>query len=60
VFEKLGLGELQPTLITLQLVDKSIKRLRGILVDVLVKVDKFILLVDFIVLDMEESLCHGL
>jgi hypothetical protein len=37
------------------LADRSIKRPRGILEDVLVKVGKFILLADFIVLDMEES-----
>jgi hypothetical protein len=55
VYEKLGLGELQPTSITLQLADRSIKRPRGILEDVLVKVGKFILPVDFIVLDMEEG-----
>jgi hypothetical protein len=36
VYETLGLGELQPTFITLKLVDKSIKRPRGILEDVLV------------------------
>jgi hypothetical protein len=55
VYQKLSLGELQPTSITLQLANKSIKRLRGILENVLVKVDKFIVPVDFIVLDMEES-----
>jgi hypothetical protein len=55
VYEMLGLGELQPTSITLQLTDKSIKRPRGIIKDVLVKVGKFILLADFIVLDMEEA-----
>jgi hypothetical protein len=49
------LGKLQPTSITLQLVDKSIKRPRGILEDVLVKVGEFILRADFIALDMEES-----
>jgi hypothetical protein len=54
VHEILGLGELQPTPITLQLIDRSIKRPRGILEDVLVKVGEFVLLVDFIVLDMEE------
>jgi hypothetical protein len=37
------------------LVDRSIKRPKGILEDVLVKVGEFILPVDFIVLDMEES-----
>jgi hypothetical protein len=55
VYETLGLGELQPTSITLQLADRSIKRPRGILEDVLVKVDQFILPADFIVLDMEEA-----
>jgi hypothetical protein len=55
VYEMLGLGELQPTSITLQLANKSIKRPRGILKDVLVKVGKFILPADFIVLDMEEG-----
>jgi hypothetical protein len=55
VYEKLGLGELQPTSITLQLADRSIKRPRRILENVLVKVGKFILPVDFIVLDMEED-----
>jgi hypothetical protein len=56
VYVTLGLGELQPTSITLQLVDKSIRRPRGISEDVLVKVNQFIVLADFIVLDMEESL----
>jgi hypothetical protein len=55
VYEMLSLGELQPTSITLQLVDRSIKRPRGILEDVLVKVGEFILPANFIVLDMEES-----
>ena len=41
VYEMLGLGELQPTPNTLQLADRSIKRPRGILEDVLVKVGKF-------------------
>jgi hypothetical protein len=49
------LEELQPTSITLQLADRSIKRPRGILENVLVKIDKFIVPVDFVVLDMEES-----
>jgi hypothetical protein len=55
VYEKLSLGELQPTSITLQLADRNIKQPRGILENVLVKVDKFIVLVDFVVLDMEEA-----
>jgi hypothetical protein len=55
MYEMLGLGQLQRTSITLQLADRSIKRPRGILEDVLVKVGKFILLANFIVLDMEEA-----
>ncbi|KAL5578661.1 hypothetical protein UlMin_011103 [Ulmus minor] len=41
--------------ISLQLADRSIKHPRGIIEDVLVKVDKFIFPADFIVLDMEED-----
>ncbi|KAL5539346.1 hypothetical protein UlMin_042284 [Ulmus minor] len=55
IFRKLGLGEVKPTTVTLQLADRSIKHPRGIIEDVLVKVDKFIFPADFIVLDMEED-----
>ena len=51
----LGLRELQPTSITFQLANRSIKRPPCILANVLVWVGKFILLVDFIVLDMDEA-----
>ena len=40
---------------SLLLDDHSIKKLKGILECMLVKVDKIIFLVDFIVLDMEED-----
>ncbi|XP_073152975.1 uncharacterized protein [Henckelia pumila] len=56
VFRKLSLGEPKSTRMSLQLADRSIKYPRGIIEDVLVKVDKFIFLVDFVVLDMEEDL----
>ena len=55
IFQKLGLKEAKPTIVTLQLVNRSLKHPRGIIKDVLVKVDKFIFLIDFIVLDMEED-----
>ena len=51
VYEQLGLGELKPTTVTLQLADRSVKVPRGIIEDVLVQVDKFYFPVDFIVLD---------
>jgi hypothetical protein len=53
VYVQLGLGELKPTTMTLQLVDRSVKVPRGIVEDVLIKVDKFYFPVDFIVLDTE-------
>ena len=55
IFKRLGLGEARPTTVTLQLADRSLKHPRGIIEDVLVKVDKFIFPTDFIVLDMEED-----
>ena len=53
VFQSLNLGELKLTFVTLLLTDRSIKVLRGIVDDVLVQVDKFIYLVDFVVLDTQ-------
>ena len=44
VFRKLGLGEVKPTAISLKMGDRS-----------LVKVDKFMFPVDFLVLNMEED-----
>ena len=55
IFKKLRLGEPKPTMVSLQLADRSITYPRRIVEDVLVKVDKFILPVDFIVLDMKED-----
>ncbi|KAH9771738.1 hypothetical protein KPL71_012802 [Citrus sinensis] len=53
VFKQLGVGECRPTTVTLQLADRSHAYPEGKIEDVLVKVDKFIFLVDFIVLDFE-------
>ncbi|CAN6686569.1 unnamed protein product [Malus baccata var. baccata] len=55
VFQKLGEGELKPTFVSLQLADRSVTYHLGILEDVIIKVDKFYLPADFIVLDMEED-----
>ena len=55
IFRRLGLGEARPTTVTLQLADRSLKHPRGVIEDVLVKVDKFIFPADFIVIDMEED-----
>ncbi|XP_040996045.1 uncharacterized protein LOC121242221 [Juglans microcarpa x Juglans regia] len=55
VFRKLGLREAKPTTISLPLADRSIQYSRGLIEDGLVKVDKFIFPLNFIVLDMEED-----
>ncbi|GJX37408.1 reverse transcriptase domain-containing protein [Tanacetum coccineum] len=44
MYEKLGLGEPKPTRMSLELADRSIQYPRGIAEDVLIKIDKFILL----------------
>ena len=59
VYVELGLGELEPTNITLQLVDRSVKIPRGIVKDVLVKVDRFYFPMDFIVLDTHPVMSQG-
>ena len=53
VYKQLGLGELKPTNITLSLADRSMKIPKGIVKDVLVKIDKFYYPIDFVVLDTE-------
>ena len=67
IIKKLNLGDLKPTTLSLQMADRSLTYLslqmadrsltyhRGIIEDVLVKVDKFIFPMDFVALDMEEN-----
>ncbi|XP_058185868.1 uncharacterized protein LOC131303094 [Rhododendron vialii] len=51
VYEQLGLGEIKPTRVTLQLVDWSIRVPKGMVEDVLVQADQFVYPIDFVVLD---------
>ena len=51
----MGLGEVKLTTISLQLADRSTKYPRGVIEDVLVKVDKFLFPANFIFLDMDED-----
>ncbi|KAL5573527.1 hypothetical protein UlMin_023124 [Ulmus minor] len=51
VYLQLGLGEIKPTTVVLQLADRSVRKPRGIVEDVLVQIDKFYYPVDFLVLD---------
>ena len=55
VVQRLSFGELNPTTVILQMADRSMARPEGVLKDVLVKVEKFIFPVDFMVMKMEED-----
>ena len=55
VVQRLSLGEITPTAITLQMADRSMAQPEGVLEDVLVKVGKFIFRVDFVIMKMVED-----
>ena len=56
IYKKLNLEELKPTNMCLSLADKSITYPLGILENVPIKVGKFVILIDFIILEMEKDL----
>uniref|UniRef100_A0A2N9HU83 Integrase catalytic domain-containing protein n=1 Tax=Fagus sylvatica TaxID=28930 RepID=A0A2N9HU83_FAGSY len=56
VYQQMGLGDLKPTSITLQLVDRSVRTPKGMVEDVLIKIENFYYPVDFIILDTEPTL----
>ncbi|XP_070046313.1 uncharacterized protein [Nicotiana tomentosiformis] len=53
VFKTLEIGQPRPTSMKLQMSDRTMKRPLGAIEDVLVRVDKFILPADFVILDCE-------
>ncbi|GJS76737.1 reverse transcriptase domain-containing protein [Tanacetum coccineum] len=55
MYEKLRLGEPKDTIMRLELTNRSIQYPRGIIEIVLIKVDKFVLPIDFVILDMPED-----
>ena len=55
VVKRLSLGDFTPTTMSLQMADMSMAQPEGILEDGMVKVGKFIFLVDFVVIDIEED-----
>ncbi|GKF89527.1 DNA-directed DNA polymerase, partial [Tanacetum coccineum] len=55
MYKKLGLGEPNATRMSLELADRSIQYPRGIIENVLINVDKFVLPIDFVILDMPED-----
>ncbi|XP_021802118.1 uncharacterized protein LOC110746220, partial [Prunus avium] len=56
VFQRLGQGDLKHTSVILQLADRSVTYPRGIIEDLIIKVDNLYLPADFVVLDMDEDL----
>ena len=56
VFQRLGQGEIKPTSIILQLADRSVAYPKGIIEDLIIKVDNLYLPADFVVLDMDEDM----
>nr|GEW68005.1 hypothetical protein [Tanacetum cinerariifolium] len=52
----LGLGELAHTKLTVELVDRTVKYLKGIAEKVLVRIGKFGFSVDYIIIDMPEDI----
>ena len=55
VVKRLSLGELTSTNMTIQMANRTMAQLEGVLEDVLIKVGKFIFPVDFVVMDTEED-----
>ncbi|XP_070054173.1 uncharacterized protein [Nicotiana tomentosiformis] len=53
IFKTLGIGQPRPTSMRLQMADHTMKGPLGIIDDVFVRVDKFILPADFVILDCE-------
>ncbi|GKA46264.1 DNA/RNA polymerases superfamily protein [Tanacetum coccineum] len=54
-FTNLGLGKLASLKLIIELADKTVKRPKGIAENVLVEIDKFVFLVDFVILDIAED-----
>ncbi|GKD50518.1 hypothetical protein Tco_1279494 [Tanacetum coccineum] len=55
LFKRLGLGNPKPIRILIEMVDKSMQSPKRIIENVLVKIDRFIFLVDFVILDIVED-----
>ncbi|GJT42100.1 hypothetical protein Tco_0941965 [Tanacetum coccineum] len=55
-YTNLGLGELAPTNLIVELANRTVKHSKGIAENVLIKIDKLVFPVVFIVLDMPEDL----
>ncbi|XP_050876251.1 uncharacterized protein LOC127079946 [Lathyrus oleraceus] len=55
IYRKLGIGTIQDTRRTLQFTDHSVKRPYGIIEYVMVKIDKFVFPVNFVIMEIPED-----
>ncbi|XP_050919771.1 uncharacterized protein LOC127137344 [Lathyrus oleraceus] len=55
IYKRLGIRKVQDTRMTLQFADHSVKGPYGVVEDVLMNIDKFVFLVDFVILEMLED-----
>ena len=55
IFDRIGVGEIKPTRITLQLADQSVKHPLGIVEDLPIQIGKYFVPIDFVVVEMEED-----
>ncbi|XP_021991014.1 uncharacterized protein LOC110887750 [Helianthus annuus] len=55
MFNRLGLGKPNPTKMSIQLADRSVKYHQGVIENLLIKVGEFVFPADFVILDMEED-----
>ncbi|GJR88094.1 reverse transcriptase domain-containing protein [Tanacetum coccineum] len=56
MYKRLGLGRLEPINMVIEMADNMKCTLKGIVKNLLIKIDKFIFLVDFVILEMVEDL----
>nr|GEV54490.1 hypothetical protein [Tanacetum cinerariifolium] len=55
MYEKIGRGDRKPTRMSLELADRSIQYPRGIAENILIKIDKFGIPINFVILDLWED-----
>nr|GEU28942.1 hypothetical protein [Tanacetum cinerariifolium] len=55
LFKRLGLGNPKPINMVIEMADRSMQSLKGIVENVLVKINKLIFIIDFIILDIIED-----
>ncbi|GKE10290.1 hypothetical protein Tco_1413841 [Tanacetum coccineum] len=54
-YTNLGLGDLSHTRMTIELADRTIKQPKGIIINMLVRIGKFVFPIDFVILDIPED-----